>query len=340
MLVYGAIILGLVAAYVVIVVLTRRQPPATPAPAQPEAPRLTKSQADLPTSENNAVRRAEEDWMRQMFSGTIHNIGNVITVARLAVSELEEANNEKNEVLDVILEEILPDIQRHARSGDVGDFLLSDAKGCEYLASIQQLLEHQKKILQEQSETVKALNQKLNHITEIISLQQRLVSGVGRQEITAIDNLIKDATKMMSESAHRHDVTMRLALQGRDLVDVDPSMMTQVFINLVKNAIEALDEVRDRDRVVSIATEHVERDGRPFVLCTVADTGPGMPPEVQQKLFEFGFTTKSSQGFGRGVGLSYCRRTIERFSGQIEVSSTMGQGTTFRLWVPAAPTED
>jgi two-component system NtrC family sensor kinase len=287
------------------------------------------------------VRRAEEDWMRQMFSGTIHNIGNVITVARLAVSELEEANNEKGEVLKVILDEILPDIQRRVASGEVGEFLLHDPKGREYLASIQQLLEHQKKILREQSETVKALNQKLNHITEIIGLQQRLVSGVGRQEVVAIDSLIKDAVKMMSESANRHDVSVRLALQGRDLVDVDSSMMTQVFINLVKNAIEALDETRDRERLITIGTEHVERDGQPWVCCTVADTGPGMTPAVHAKVFEFGFTTKaSSQDYGRGVGLNYCRRTVERFRGQLDVASVVGEGATFRLWLPAAPVEE
>jgi two-component system NtrC family sensor kinase len=286
--------------------------------------------------EENGVRRAEGDWMRQMFSGTIHNIGNVITVARLAVSELEEANNEKNEVLDLILQEILPDIQQSIKEGTVAEFLTTDAKGSEYMASMQQLLEHQKRILQEQADTVNALNQKLNHITEIIGLQQRLISGVGRREIVSIDSLIRDAVKMMGESANRHEVQVVEELQGKDLVHVDSSMTTQVFINLIKNAIEALDDVIGSERSLQISTKHMERDGIEYVRCRFADNGPGMKPEVLDKVFDFGYTTKTADGYGRGVGLNYCRRTIEKFEGILEVDSELGAGTTFNVWLRVA----
>ncbi len=291
-------------------------------------------------TEDNVVRRAEEDWMRQMFSGTIHNIGNVITVARLAVSELEEANNEKNEVLDLILQEILPDIEESVRAGTVGDFLTTDAKGCEYVGSMMQLLQHQKRILQEQADTVNALNQKLNHITEIISLQQRLISGVGRREVVAVDSLIRDAIKMMGESANRHDVQVLEELQGRDLIDVDPSMTTQVFINLIKNAIEALDHVTGRDRKLRISTTHRELEGVPYAVAGFEDNGPGMGDEVLNRIFDFGYTTKTADGYGRGVGLNYCRRTIEKFDGFLEVMSEEGSGTTFNVCLPVAQGDD
>ena len=198
--VYIAIIAVLAAAYLVMLKVAKRKIHASSgAPNQEESGLIKSKESDR--SEDKAVRAAEEDWMRQMFSGTIHNIGNVITVARLAVSELEEANNEKKEVMDMILEEILPAFESHVDSGDIGQFLLDDPVGKEYMGSLRQLLQQQNKILAEQRETVAQMTQQLNHITEIISLQQRLVSGVGRRETVPVNSMWRDAVKMMSESS-------------------------------------------------------------------------------------------------------------------------------------------
>jgi signal transduction histidine kinase len=291
-------------------------------------------------SEEQSVQRAEQDWMRQMFSGTIHNIGNVITVARLAVAELEEANAEKKEVLKVILDEILPQLDQHSEAGTIGEFLTSDPEGSHFIASICKLLEHQKSILDEQQETVTALNLKLNHITEIINLQQRLVSGVGHQEVVPYSHLVKDAVKMMGESANRHGVRVELDIQEDGYVDVDPSMMTQVLINFLKNSIEALDELVDRERNLQISTFRCLHGDEPCVACRFKDNGPGIDPDNLKKIFEFGFTTKQSEGYGRGVGLNYCRSTIEKFNGDLDVESSPGKGTTFTVWLKEAEDED
>ncbi len=284
-------------------------------------------------TESDEVRRAEQDWMRQMFSGTIHNIGNVITVARLAVTELEEANAEKKEVLEYILGELLPQLNQHAQAGTIQQFLSQAGEGSEYLASIEQLLEHQRSILDEQRETVGALTHKLNHITEIINLQQRLVSGVGHCEVVHCSSLLRDAIKMMGESANRHVVRIEVDADSDGYVYVDPSMMTQVFINFLKNAIEALDEVVDRERTLRVQTRKSERNGREYIGCSFEDNGPGIDPEHLEKIFEFGFTTKHSNGYGRGVGLNYCRSTVEKFNGDLEVESEKGRGTTFTVWL-------
>ncbi len=337
--IYIAIIIVLVAAYLVMLWAARRKVRAAPEPQKQEESVLAESKQNYP-SEDETVRLAEEDWMRQMFSGTIHNIGNVITVARLAVSELEEANNEKKEVLDMILGEILPAFESHVESGDIGQFLLEDPVGKQYVGSLRQLLQQQNKILQEQRETVAALTQKLNHITEIISLQQRLVSGVGRREIVPVNSLWRDAAKMMSESAARHEVEIALELQCPDAANIDPSMMTQVFINLLKNAIEALDDVSDRTREIKISTAGAEHKGAAYVKSVIRDNGPGMSREVLEQIFDFGFTTKTAESYGRGVGLNYCQRTIEKFGGFIEGVSEPGQGSEFNVWLKVAADND
>ena len=90
---------------------------------------------------------AEREWIRQMFAGTVHNIGNVITVAKLAVSELKESNSEKAELIDVILKEMLPTLEKHAADGTIGYFLSKDTQGREFLDGMKALLEHKKHIL-------------------------------------------------------------------------------------------------------------------------------------------------------------------------------------------------
>jgi signal transduction histidine kinase len=103
--------------------------------------------------------------------------------------------------------------------------------------------------------------------------------------------------------------------------------LLQVFLNLLQNAIEALDRVKDRDRIVRIATS---RHGHDKISITMEDTGPGIGPEMFAKMFDAFITTKPS---GTGVGLSLCRMIIERHGGEITASSS-GLGARFHIILP------
>jgi len=110
----------------------------------------------------------------------------------------------------------------------------------------------------------------------------------------------------------------------------DGHQIHQVVVNLVVNAIQAMRPL-ETPRRLSITTA-VEREPA-RVSIEVADTGPGIPPEVQARIFEPFFTTKP-QGEGTGLGLSLCRRTLEEHGGTITVASEVGRGATFRLELP------
>ncbi|MEM1281709.1 MAG: ATP-binding protein, partial [Cyanobacteria bacterium P01_H01_bin.152] len=116
--------------------------------------------------------------------------------------------------------------------------------------------------------------------------------------------------------------------------------LNQVFMNLLSNALDALKE-RDqkrssRDRVnnpsrIEIRTEAVEGDR---VRIHIADNGPGMPPEVQQKVFEYLYTTKPV-GKGTGLGLTISRDIVEgKHKGKLSVVSVPEEGTTFTIELP------
>jgi len=113
--------------------------------------------------------------------------------------------------------------------------------------------------------------------------------------------------------------------------------MTQVLINLLKNAIEAFTQVTDdRRKVIEIAATQAERYGQPFVCCIIADNGPGMSSATVTRAFEFGFSTKNKSRGERGVGLHFCKVTVERLGGHIEIAAIPGQGSRFSLWLKPA----
>lgn len=103
--------------------------------------------------------------------------------------------------------------------------------------------------------------------------------------------------------------------------------LNQVFLNLLKNAAEAIEE-KGGGRIVVEA----RREGADAVV-RVRDDGPGMPPEVRERLFEPFFTTKTA-GKGSGLGLSICRRIVEQHGGRVEVESEPGSGTTVSVRIP------
>lgn len=109
-------------------------------------------------------------------------------------------------------------------------------------------------------------------------------------------------------------------------VDIDVVEMQQAVRNLIGNGIE----VMPAGGTVRIRTQLTE----PGVVCIeVGDTGPGIPPDVLDKIFAPFFTTKAR---GTGLGLAVVRKVIDRHNGKVDVESVVGKGTTFRLYLPVA----
>jgi signal transduction histidine kinase len=109
----------------------------------------------------------------------------------------------------------------------------------------------------------------------------------------------------------------------------DPRALLHIFINLVKNAVDAFEGVDERRELVfrtSVTAGQVE--------CSVWNSGPAIAPEHLPRIFEKGFTTR--KGSGRGTGLALVRQLVQRMNGTIEVASGEGKWTVFRLRFPAA----
>ncbi|MCB9729480.1 MAG: hypothetical protein H6746_13495 [Deltaproteobacteria bacterium] len=122
----------------------------------------------------------------------------------------------------------------------------------------------------------------------------------------------------------------------------EPELLRQVTLNLARNAIEAMGAQGGR-LVISTALTRRRQPASPrgryrgervsFIRIRFEDEGPGMPPEVLERLFIPFYTTKPG---GTGLGLAICQRIVRSLDGSIEVSSREGEGTTFSIYLPAA----
>src|SRR5262249_42830009 len=104
--------------------------------------------------------------------------------------------------------------------------------------------------------------------------------------------------------------------------------LCQIFINLLMNAAQAIDEGAPRTQSISVRSS---TDPRGWALVEIRDTGCGIPPEELTKIFNPFFTTKRE---GMGLGLSICQRIVTSWGGSISAESEVGRGTTFRVALP------
>ncbi len=114
-------------------------------------------------------------------------------------------------------------------------------------------------------------------------------------------------------------------------VEGNEGRLGQIFLNLIVNAAHAIPEGRSNQNTVSIAT----RSEGEMVVVEITDTGSGIPPEIMPRIFDAFFTTKPI-GVGTGLGLAICHRLLTAMNGRVEVDSTVGVGTTFRVFLPQA----
>jgi len=155
-----------------------------------------------------------------------------------------------------------------------------------------------------------------------------------------INDPIHDVFKVLGHQLKVHNIDVHLDL-GPDLPDImaEHNRLEQVFINLVSNAIDAMDEKSKQadaqDSLNRLTIKSFVEADRVTVL--VSDTGTGMSEEVKNKIIEPFFTTKKV-GKGTGLGVSISYGIVKDYGGSIDIESEIGEGTTFKLTFPAVMT--
>jgi PAS domain S-box-containing protein len=144
---------------------------------------------------------------------------------------------------------------------------------------------------------------------------------------------VLESTLRLAWSQIRHRARLTKHFRSVPAVAADEALLAQVFLNLILNAAEAIPEgdVDANEIRVETATDAVGR-----VVVTVADSGPGIEPEIRERVFTPFFTTKTD-GTGTGLGLAISRRLVEEAGGEIGFDSHPSRGTVFNVALPSSP---
>ena len=163
----------------------------------------------------------------------------------------------------------------------------------------------------------------VRHIKEFIRKSEPKRTTVDLNEI------LKNSLKLVESERSRREVTLELTLADQlPPIQADPVQIEQVLLNLIQNAMDAVDGREAGHRKIFVLTT-LEPENKIGVL--VKDTGPGLSPEAREHLFEPFFTTKTE---GLGMGLPICRSIIENHGGKIRIGSSSGMGTVFQFTLP------
>ncbi|MDR6850757.1 two-component system sensor kinase FixL [Sphingomonas sp. BE123] len=164
-------------------------------------------------------------------------------------------------------------------------------------------------------------------------LREFVARGEVEKRVEPLPPMVEEATRLAMTGAHERGV--------RGLKDLDPDarvalvdrvQIQQVLVNLIRNAVEALEDMPVRDITVST---RLQPDG--MIRVAVSDTGPGIDPAIRSRLFDAFNTTKQN---GLGLGLSICRTIVETHGGRIGADPRPGGGTILWFTIPSAETSE
>jgi two-component system NtrC family sensor kinase len=172
-------------------------------------------------------------------------------------------------------------------------------------------------------------------VRSIVQAMKRFSHASSSETAPADINEAIETTLQVCRNEYKYVAEIALHLGELPMVTCNIGELNQVFLNLIINAAQAIEQqVGDSGRQGEIRIGTEVRDGH--VVVTVADTGPGIPLELQERIYEPFFTTKEV-GKGTGQGLALARTTVERHLGSIECDSRPGDGTRFTIRLPLSP---
>jgi len=193
--------------------------------------------------------------------------------------------------------------------------------------------------LRTQPEADPELLQVLDHTVEVAKRAAEIVGGIRKfirkednaRQAVHINTVVREVLDLLDSEARRSDISIETDLaSGLPTVEGDAIQLEQVLLNLVRNGIDAMQPVTDRNRILSLRTL-INGDGE--LELVVRDTGVGLSAEEAPRIFDAFVTTKSS---GLGLGLSISRTIVESHGGRIWAESGGEHGAVFHVSLPVS----
>jgi PAS domain S-box-containing protein len=284
---------------------------------------LKEAEQKLESLNRKLMDTSRQAGMAEVATGVLHNVGNV----------LNSVNVSATLVTDRLRHSKLGNVGRvcellRAHEADLAAFLAVDPKGKMTIPYLEKLTETLVAEHASIASELEGLQGNIEHIKDIVAMQQSYAKTSGVAETVSIPDLIEDALRMNAGSLARHHVDIIREYQDRSLITVEKHKVLQVLVNLLRNAKYACDESVRPDKQIRLRTS--ADDG-----CTcieVIDNGIGIARENLTRIFAHGFTTKKD---GHGFGLHSGALAAMEMGGTLTAHSEgPGKGATFILKLP------
>jgi PAS domain S-box-containing protein len=265
--------------------------------------------------------------MAEVATNVLHNVGNVLNSVNVSASIVSERIRKSKCTglarVAALLSEHAPDLTT----------FLTGPQGRHLPVYVQELAAE---LIAERDVAVAelaVLRGNVEHIKEIVAMQQSYARRGGVTDMVDIRTLVEDSLRMNEGAFSRHGVTLVRDFQEVPLITVDKHKVLQILVNVVRNAKYACDESTSAEKRVTLRV----RAANGMMLISVIDTGVGIPPENLERIFSHGFTTRKD---GHGFGLHSCALAAKDLGGSLQGESAgPGQGATFTLTLPLTQPE-
>jgi ligand-binding sensor domain-containing protein/signal transduction histidine kinase len=274
------------------------------------------------------LEKSRQAGMAEIATNVLHNIGNVLNSVNVSAALVTD--NTKQSKLPYLGKAVA---LLNAHAADLGGFLTRDPKGRQLPDYLGQLAGQ---LANEQQNTITELDllrQNIEHIKDIVAMQQNYAKISGVTETVSVTDLVEDALRMNAGALVRHDVQIVREYADAPMVTLEKHHVLQILVNLIRNAKYACDESGRNDKQLKV---QVSQTGD-RVRIAVVDNGVGISAENLSRIFNHGFTTRKG---GHGFGLHSGALAAKEMGGSLTVRSDgLGRGATFTLELPRTPNE-
>lgn len=273
---------------------------------------------------NQLLAVARQAGMAEVATGILHNVGNVLNSVNVSSSLVKDRLGRLR--IDGLAKAVA---LLHQNETSLGDFFKSHEKGRNLLPYLEQLAQHQADHQAGALGELEHLHQNIEHIKDIVAVQQDYAKFGGLTENLQILDLAEYALRMSASSMEHNKVQIVREFDRKTpQVEADRHKVLQILVNLLRNAQQACDESGRRDKRVVFG---IRPEGKAVRIC-VSDNGVGIPPENLDRVFGHGFTTRKD---GHGFGLHNAALAAKEMGGSLQVASQgVGHGASFTLELP------
>ena len=280
------------------------------------------AEEELERVHKQLLTASRQAGMAEVATNVLHNVGNVLNSVNVSASIVSERITKSKGAGLTRVAELLT---QHA--ADLPGFM-SGAQGRHLPTYLSELATQ---LLAERDETIaelSVLRSNVEHIKEIVAVQQSYARRGGVTDSVDMRALVEDSLRMNEGAFSRHGVTLVRDFEEVPLITVDKHKVLQILVNVIRNAKYACAESANPSKRVTV---HVCTRAE-VMQVAVTDTGVGIPRENLERIFRHGFTTRKD---GHGFGLHSCALAAKDLGGSLECESPgPGQGATFTLTLP------